>query len=104
MRIRDLLKMEIDVDVYDDVCEELGIAFCGPCKLTKKGEDTFKDILDLQVDLVEDRIYGGYECAVVNVDDEEGIWQKKLKLAKLLFNGFAGYISDERWNELFEEV
>ena len=29
MKVRDLLKTEIDIDVYDDVCEELGIAFCG---------------------------------------------------------------------------
>ena len=28
MTVKDLLKMEVDIDVYDDVCEELAIAFC----------------------------------------------------------------------------
>ena len=91
--VKELLKMEIDVDVYDDVCEKLGIAFCGPCKLTKEGEDEFKDILDLEVDLIEDRRYGGYECGVVNVDDEDGIWQKKLEKGKRVFDVLAGFIA-----------
>ena len=36
MKIKDLLEMEIDVDVYDNVCEELAIAFCGATKLTEE--------------------------------------------------------------------
>lgn len=34
MKVRDFIKQSIDVDVYDDVCEELAIAFCGPMELT----------------------------------------------------------------------
>lgn len=95
--VRDLLASDFGGDVYDDVCEELSVAFCGPCKLTKYGEDTFKDILDLNVDLIEDGT-----IAIINVDDEDGIWQKKLELANKLFYGFAGFISDEEYNQLFD--
>ena len=37
MKVKDLLEMEISVDVYDNVCDELAIAFEGPMELTEAG-------------------------------------------------------------------
>ena len=48
--IRGLLAMNIDIDVYDDDSDGIGIAFCGPCGLTEEGEKEWKDILDYRMD------------------------------------------------------
>ena len=97
MTIKDLIQMEIDIDVYDDVCEELSIAFCGPQKLTAEGEKKFAGIMDYKVSLTG----GSYPVAIVNVDDpDEKIWTKKLAKAKEFFDAAAGYCtcSDyDRW-------
>ncbi|MBP5461938.1 MAG: hypothetical protein J6Y20_07425 [Lachnospiraceae bacterium] len=94
MKVRDLIQQEIDIDVYDDVCEELGIAFCGPAKLTEAGEKKFADVLELPVEIKRD-------YAVVGIDDpDDKVWKARLKKAKLLFNSLAGYcsVSDfEKW-------
>ena len=88
-----------DVDVYDNVCEELGIAFCGGYTLTEEGTEHFKDALELEIDVIE------RDCiAIVDVDDEEGIWQKKLKKAKEFFYSIAGYCNDENFEKWFVEA
>ena len=97
MTVREFLAMEIDVDVVDDVEERVYIAFCGPCKLTKFGEEKFKDILDCTVTYWEK-----YCQAVINLDKYED-WEHKLDLAELLFVGFAGYIPDSQYKKLFKE-
>lgn len=98
MKVKDLLEMEIDIDVYDNVCEELAIAFCGAIKLTEEGGRHFANVLEYDVKILENSFLG--DVAIVNVDDEEGIWQKKLEGAKELFYSLAGYCSStdyERW-------
>ena len=95
MKVKDLLKQEIDIDVYDDVCDELAIAFCGPVELTDEGEEVFADVLDYEITLHND-------VAIVGVDDDDGIWQKKLKKAKKLFYGMAGYCSIDNYRLWFK--
>jgi hypothetical protein len=93
MTVKDLIAQEIDIDCYDDVCEELGIAFCGPMKLTRAGQKKFAEILTYPVTLHD-------VCAIIHVDDEEGIWQEKLRKAKEFFYAMAGYCADtdyDRW-------
>lgn len=90
-----------DIDVYDDVCEELGIAYCGGYKLTKEGKEKFKDALELEIEADENP---KYPVAIVYVDDKEGVWQKKLKSAKEFFYSIAGYCSDEDFDKWFVEV
>lgn len=97
MRVGEFIKMEICVDVYDNVCEELGIAFDGPAKLTAEGKREFADVLEYEIDV--DEYYG---TAVVDIDGPD--WKSKLKQAKRFFYGFAGYCSDEDWNRWFKEV
>lgn len=94
MKVKDLLKKDIDIDVYDNVCEELGIAFCGPQELTEEGRKHFGRALNLDVELTD-------KCAIVDVDGPEGEWQKNLRQAKLLFASIAGYCSVENWNKWF---
>ncbi len=97
MTVRDLLKQEIDIDVYDDYDERLGIAFCGPMELTKEGEKTFKDVLDLNVRLVN---VGQFTNAIVETEDDEGLTQ----VACDLFVALAGYCSCEDYDAWFKEV
>ena len=96
MKVKELLALDIDIDVYDDVCEELGIAFCGPAKLTAEGKREFADVLEYDVTVSE-------YCAIVDVDGEEGIWQEKLRKAKKLFYSLAGYCPDSYWNRWFKD-
>lgn len=98
MTIKDLIQMDIDIDVYDDVCEELGIAFCGPQPLTPAGQEHFAGIMDYTVEIINN---GSETVAIVNIDDpEESVWTARLEKAKEFFDSAAGYCacSDyDRW-------
>lgn len=100
MTIRDLISLEIDIDVYDDVCEELGIAFCGPQELTEEGKREFEDIMDYEV-TINRNSYGGLPAAIIHIDDEEdSVWEHRLVRVKKFFDSAAGYcsVSDfEKW-------
>ncbi|MGM9598709.1 MAG: hypothetical protein ACI3VY_02180 [Faecousia sp.] len=96
MKVRDLIEQSIDIDVYDDVCEELGIAFCGPLKLTEEGEKEFSEALDYEVEL-------NSNYAIVSVDAPEGEWQKRLKKAKKFFYAAAGYCDADDYDRWFKE-
>lgn len=93
MKVRDLLKEEIDIDVYDDYDERCGIAFCGPCELTAKGKRKFAAIMDndVRIDVIMD-------VAVISCENEH-----EAQIAKYLFHGFAGFIPSEEWETLFVE-
>ena len=97
MTVRDLIEQEIDIDVYDDVCESLAIAFCGPMELTDAGLKKFGEVLDYPVSLRD-----GY--AVVKVDDpEDKVWKARLKKAKALFDSMAGYCADSDYKKWFKQ-
>ena len=99
MKIREFIKLERDIDVYDNVVEELGIAFCGPLELTEEGREHFAEVLDYDIE-----IYEGprYSSAVIDIDTDD--WKHKLRKAKEFFYSAAGYCADEDWNRWFEEV
>ena len=91
-----------DIDVYDDVCEEIAIAYCSGQTLTDEGKEHFKDVLNYTID-VNDSISGGeVPWAIVNVDDEEGIWQEKLQKAKEFFYSAAGYCAYDDYDRWFK--
>lgn len=97
MKVRDLLNMEIDIDVYDDVCEELGIAFCGPLGLTDEGKNQFSEVMDYEVQI-------GNDCAIVCIDDaEDKVWKHKLRLAKEFFESAAGYCDADDYDRWFSD-
>lgn len=96
MKVREFIKREDDIDVYDDVCEELGIAFCGPLKLRAEGKREFADVLDYEIDVDE-----VYCCATVHVDGPD--WKSNLKRAKAFFYAAAGYCADDDYQRWFLE-
>ena len=100
MKVRDLLPMDVDIDVYDDVCEELAIAFCGPMKLTAEGERKFADVMDYEMKLVD---YGfGVEATVCVNDDNDRVWRERLAKAKEFFESAAGYCAEEDYDKWFD--
>lgn len=95
MKIKELLKLNIEVDVSNDYSDEFTddcgtegfyacIAFAGPQKLTKEGEKHFERALDFDVDVDE-------KYATVHIpegDDDQ--MEKDLTLVMMLFYGAAG--------------
>lgn len=101
MTVRDLIRQEIDVDVYDDVCEELAIAFCGPLELTAEGEKEFSEVLDYPV-LLHDA--GGCMIGIIRIDDpDNAVWEARLEKAKRFFCGAAGYCACSDYDRWFKE-
>lgn len=98
MKVAEFVKMEIDIDVYDNVVEEIGIAFCGPLKLTAEGKKHFAEVLEYEIDVDEKCC-----CAVVDIDGPNGVWQKRLKKAKDFFYAAAGYCYEGDWDRWFKE-
>ena len=93
----------IDIDVYDDVCEELGIAFCGPMELTEEGLKKFAEVLDYELTLVL-HSYGDLPAYIVHVDDEKDeVWKDRLAKAKEFFEAAAGYCSVEDFEKWFKD-
>lgn len=86
-----------DIDVYDNVCEELAIAYCGT-QLTEAGKEQFKEVLGYEIDVDTDP---RWPQAVIDVDGDEGVWQHKLAQASALFYSIAGYCKDTDWNKWF---
>lgn len=102
MTIRDLIQQEIDIDVYDDVCEELSIAFCGPQELTEEGEKEFSDIMGFEVE-INQHSYGGFPAAIILIDDpDESVWTDRLARVKRFFDGAAGYCSCTDYDRWFK--
>lgn len=112
LTVRDLLRIDCDVDVYDDVCEELGIAFCNPFDddevhnwteyLTERGMKQFSDVLDYPIHIERyGDAYEGYNIIVHIDDDDDTIWKKRLKRAKIFFEACAGYCSCEDYDKWF---
>ena len=101
MTVSDLIKQEIDIDVYDDVCEELCIAFVGPLELTEEGLKKFSDVLNYNVVINSDS-YGGFSAAIVCVDGKE--WNSKLRKAIEFFDAAAGYCPADCYDKWFKET
>ena len=98
MTIRDLLAMNIDIDVYDADTDGIGIAYCGPTGLTAAGAEYFKDVLDYEVEFV-DSAYAG-DIAVVHIPDNVD-YDEMLEKTEELFGSLAGYCSQKDWDNWF---
>lgn len=101
VKVREFIKFGEDIDVYDDVCEALAIAFCGPLELTEEGKNHFADVLDYDIELdFSGSIYTAAVC--VDGDDGDG-WKLRLKKAREFFYSAAGYCKDSDWDKWFVE-
>lgn len=100
MKVKDFIQQEIDIDVYDDVCEALGIAFCGPLSLTDAGREKFAEVMEYDIEQSDC-------CAVVSVDDpDDRTWKHRLAKACEFFEAAAGYCAADDYDTWFftEEV
>lgn len=96
MKIKDIISQPVCIDVYDDVCEELAIAFDGPMALTDCGRKEFSDVLEYEITL-----HGDY--AIVHVDDDdEKVWEHRLARAIAFFHAMAGYCSVTDYDRWFD--
>ena len=95
MKVRELIKTNIDIDVYDDYDERLGIAYCYGYGVTEEGEKRFKKALDMDVELVN-----GFGGTVGIVHCETG---KEATRAMNFFNALAGWCSSEDFDKWFTE-
>ena len=98
MKVRDLIEQDVDIDVYDDVCDGIGIAFCGPLKLTEQGKEKFAEVLGYNVKLECD------EVAIICIDDPaDYVWEARLEKATEFFEAAAGYCADSDYHKWFVE-
>lgn len=93
MKIRDLITMDIDIDVCDEYDERCYIAFCGPLKMTDEGEREFKQVLDRPVDVEQNERYASLPAD--NATEAQRL--------KEFFFSAAGYCSNSLWNLWFAE-
>lgn len=91
MTVADLIKEEIDIDVCDTYDERCWIAFCGPLKLTEKGNAKFADVLDTKC-----QHHGNVIGLLADTEREA-------QALKEFFYSAAGYCSTKEWDEWFEE-
>lgn len=95
MKVKELIRQNTDIDVFDDVCDALAIAFCGPANLTEDGYQHFSEVLEFEISIKNG-------VAIVHVDAEEGEWQRRLSLAKEFFEAAGGYCSGKDYRRWFK--
>lgn len=102
MTLRDILTRETyikygDMDVIDNVIDDSYPAWCGNL-LTEKGQEHFKEALDVEACLAP--VWGriGIHCLI---DGER--WKKKRALILELFDSLAGFCDDKDYDEWFDD-
>ena len=96
MKIRDFIKMDIDIDVCDDYDERCYIAFCGPLKLTDEGIEEFGHVLDMSVEVpTADEPYDTAILTAHNAGEAQEL--------KRFFYSAAGYCPQGDWYDWFIE-
>ena len=79
-----------DYDVIDSYADDLCIAHCCDCRLTDVGRITYKEILNLPIEVID-------VCTVM-VEVTTG---RQHKLLKQMLYSMAGYCSEQDWDKLF---
>lgn len=99
MTIRELMKHDIDIDVYNNITDDEAVALVCPMELTEEGEQEWGDVLNYIVEVNTD---GNYSYAICICDDNPNIkWQtKKKRLTNFLWSA-AGYCSEENYDKWF---
>ena len=99
MKVKYFIKIEHDIDVYDNVIGGLGIAFCGPLEMTKEGEKYFEEVLNYEI-----QINGSprYSVAIIDIDYDD--WKRQRKKAEEFLYAAAGYCYEDDYERWFKEV
>lgn len=92
MKVKDLIREDIDIDVIDDYDERCWIAKCGAYKLTDEAVQKFHRVLDIDVDMRDD-------IAVLHCETE-----REAEECKDFFLSLAGYCAAEDYDRWFVEV
>lgn len=92
MKVKELLPMHTDIDVYDDLCEELAIAFCGAYELSNEAKEHFAEALEYDCEISGDVI-------IVHTEN-----MKQVRKAQELFESLAGYCAADDYDKWFKEV
>jgi len=97
MKVRDLIKLDVDLDVYNNVIDEMCPAFVGPQALTEEGEEYFKDVLD--IDLLD----VCPESVTLDIGKYTDDWGQMLDRSLQFFLACAGYCADSNYNKWFTD-
>lgn len=92
MKVKDLIREDIDIDVIDDYDERCWIAKCGAYKLTDEAVQKFHRVLDIDVDMRDD-------IAILHCETE-----REAEECKDFFLSLAGYCAAEDYDRWFVEV
>lgn len=96
MKVKDLIREDIDIDVVDDYDERCWMAKCGAYRLTDAGVQMFHRVLDIDVDIKDDN---SYKRAVLHCETA-----KEANECKVFFLSLAGYCAAEDYDRWFVEV
>ena len=99
MKIKDLLSMEIDIDIANTVTDDLWPAFCGPLALTPEGAKEFADVLELNITAID----AENAVAVIQVDAPGELWKHNFIRARKFFCAAAGYCAAAEYEKWFKE-
>lgn len=99
MKVKDFLHLDVDIDIYDDVCEEVCVGFVGPLSLTEEGKKHFVKVLNLDIEVANTADQAVIAVGAGSVDT----WKANVKAAKELFNAAAGYCSEEQYGKWFKD-
>lgn len=108
MKVKELLKLNVDVDVSNDYSDEFTddcgntgfpaiIAYCGPQKLTPKGEEHFARALEFDVD-----VDACDACVHIPHGDDEQM-EKDNTLVMMLFYGASGNVPESYYTAFFDD-
>ena len=96
MKVRDFINLDISIDVVDDICEALYIGFEGPQNITNEAKNTFADVLDLDIEILDSL------TALVHLDNfNEHEGKRKLHDAIIFFEAAAGYCAESKYQKWF---
>ena len=99
MKVKDLLPLDIDIDIANTVTDDLWPAFCGPQALTPEGAEEFADVLELDIPEID----AENAVAVIDVDAPGDEWKKKYVRARKFFCAAAGYCAEAEYKKWFKE-
>lgn len=100
MTIRDLMTYEQDIDVYSDTYDYDGWAICPPILLTEEGEREWKDVLDMNVEVVTGGMLGTRALFNVGECDAKEEHRRTMRAYRFL-ESQAGYCSCEDYDRWF---
>jgi hypothetical protein len=110
MKVKDLfdVSLEIDVDVYENIADLIGIAYCSGNKLTEAGKRKFKTALQFPIQRIDRNMLvidteRYFKEKNINIDDYDFEWNIPPQVQNLidLFWSVAGYCSIEDYEKWF---